>query len=75
MKNSVDPDKTAPIGAVWCGSNLFASILNIVSNTRQLFADDFSRSHFSDAFFLGALKANYGIILSLNIVFILAKTE
>ena len=28
MTNSVDPDQTAPIGAVCSGSILFASILN-----------------------------------------------
>ena len=28
MANSVDPDQTAPIGAVLSGSMLFASILN-----------------------------------------------
>ena len=28
MANSVDPDQTAPIGAVCPGSSLFASILN-----------------------------------------------
>ena len=28
MANSVDPDQTAPIGAVWSGSTLFASILH-----------------------------------------------
>ena len=28
MANSVDPDQTAPIGAVCYGSMLFASILN-----------------------------------------------
>ena len=28
MTNSVDPDQTAPIGAVCTGSTLFASILN-----------------------------------------------
>ena len=28
MSNSVDPDQTAPIGAVGSGSTLFASILN-----------------------------------------------
>ena len=28
MSNSVDPDKTAPIGAVCFGSTLFASIGN-----------------------------------------------
>ena len=57
MANSVDPDQTAPVGAVCSGSTLFASILKLVSNVRQLFAaDDFSRHHFSDAFFLGALR-------------------
>ena len=29
MANSVDPDHTAPIGAVCSGSTLFASILNL----------------------------------------------
>ena len=59
MTNSVDPDQTAPIGAVSSGSILFASILKLVSNVRQLFAaDDFSRRHFSDAIFLGALGVN-----------------
>ena len=28
MANSVDPDQTAPIGAVCSGSTVFASILN-----------------------------------------------
>ena len=28
MTNSVDPEQTAPIGAVYSGSTLFASILN-----------------------------------------------
>ena len=57
MKNSVDPDQTAPLGAVCSGSTLFASMLKLVSNVRQLFAaDNLSRRHFSDAFFLGALR-------------------
>ena len=30
MTNSVDPDQTAPIGAVCSGSMLFASILNSI---------------------------------------------
>ena len=55
MANSVDPDQTAPIGAVCSGSTLFASIL-----VWQLFAaDDFSRRHFQMHFFLGALRVNY----------------
>ena len=48
MANSVDPDQTAPIGAVCSGSTLFASI-----HVRQLFAaDDFSRQHSQMHFFL-----------------------
>ena len=43
--------------AVWSRSTLFASILQLVSNARQLFAaDDFSRRHFSDAFFSWRFK-------------------
>ena len=58
MANIVDPDQTAPNGAVYSGSTLFASVL-FVSNVRQLFAaDDFSRRHFQVHFFLGALRAN-----------------
>ena len=56
MTNSVDPDQTAPIGAVGSGSTLFASTFKFVS-VRQLFAaDDFSRRHFQICFFLGALR-------------------
>ena len=47
MANSVDPDQTAPLGAVCSGSTLFACILKYASNVRQLFsADDFSRRYF-----------------------------
>ena len=53
MANSVDPNQTAPIGAVCSGSTLFASILNSSVKYRQLFAaDDFSRRHFQMHFFL-----------------------
>ena len=59
MANSVDPDQTAPIGAVCSWSMLLAFILKLVSNVRQLFAaDDFSRRHFQMHFFLGALSVN-----------------
>ena len=52
MANSVNPDQTAPIGAVCSGSTLFASILN-----RHLFAAcNFNRQHFQMHFFLGALR-------------------
>ena len=53
MANSVDPDQTAPIGAVCSGSTLFASILNSFVMVRYLFAaDDCSRRHFQILFFL-----------------------
>ena len=51
MANSVDPDQTAPIGAVCSGSTLFASILdssvmlgNYLQQTTS--ADDISRCIF-----------------------------
>ena len=47
MANSVDPDQTAPIGAVCSGSMLFASILN----SSVMSADNFSRRHFQMHFF------------------------
>ena len=60
MANSVDPDQTAPIGAVCSGSTLFASILNSSVMLRQLFAaDDFSRRHFQMNFYLSALRVKY----------------
>ena len=61
MANSVDPDQTAPIGAVCSGSRLYASILNssvMLGNYLQQMTspDDFSRLHFQMLFFLGALR-------------------
>ena len=51
MANSVDPDQTAPLGAVCSGSALFASILNsleMLGNYLQqtTSADDISRCIF-----------------------------
>ena len=59
MANSVDPDQTAPIGAVCSGSRLFTSILNLtvmLGNYLQqkTSADDFFRCFF----FLGTLRVN-----------------
>ena len=59
MANSVDPDQTAPIGAVCSGSTLFASILNstvMLGNYLQqtTSADNIFQMHF----FLGALRVN-----------------
>ena len=57
MPNSVDPDQTAPIGAVCSGSTLFASILNLsvmLGNYLQqtTSADDIFKCNF---FFLALL--------------------
>ena len=51
MANSVDPDQTAPIGAVCSGSTLFASILNLsvmLGNylLHTTSAEDFLQMHF-----------------------------
>ena len=59
MANSVDPDQTAPIGAVCSGFKLFASMLNssvMLGNYLQqtTSADDILRC----VFFLGALRVN-----------------
>ena len=59
MANSVDPDQTAPIGAVCSWSTLFPSIPDWSVMVRQLFAADaFSRRHFQMHFFLGTLRVN-----------------
>ena len=74
MANSVDPDQTAPIGAVCSGSTLFASILdssvmlgNYLQQTTS--TDDIFRY----IFFLGALRVNVTnntLLQYLNMLFI-----
>ena len=59
MTNSVDPDQTAPIGAVCSWSTLFASILN----SSVMLGSYFQQTIFSDAFFLGALRVKYQILM------------
>ena len=68
MPNSVDPDQTAPIGAVLSGSTLLASILKLVSNVRQYLqqttsADVIFRCNLH--FFLSALRVK-GSFISKN---------
>ena len=48
MANSVDPDQTAPIGAVFSWSTLFASIFN----SSVILINYLQQTTFSDAFFL-----------------------
>ena len=57
MANSVDPDQTAPIGAVCSGSTLFASILNssvVLGNNLQ---QTTSAEDILDAFFSWRFKS------------------
>ena len=67
MANSVDPDQTAPVGAVCSGSTLFASILNlsvILGNNLQqtTSADDIFRC----LFFLGALRVKIHVFSTVS---------
>ena len=59
MTNSVDPDQTAPMGAVCSGSTLFASILNssvMLGNYLQqtTSADNIFRCFFSWRFYMSS---------------------
>ena len=57
MANSVDPDQTAPIGAVCYGSTRFASILNLSVIFGNYLQQTNSADDISDAFFfLDALR-------------------
>ena len=53
MANSVDPDQTAPIGAVCSGSTLFAFILN----SSVMLGNYLQQTTFSDAFLSWRFKA------------------
>ena len=55
MANSVDPDQTAPIGAVCSGSTLFASIHNSSVMLGNYLQQTTSADKLSDAFFFLAL--------------------
>ena len=56
MANSVDPDQTAPIGAVCSGSTLFASILNLSVMLGNYLQQMTSADDISDAFFSWRFK-------------------
>ena len=61
MANSVDPDQTAPMGAVCSWSTLFASI----RNPSVMLGNYLQQTMISDAFFLGTLRVKnpkYGLI-------------
>ena len=72
MANSVDPDQTAPIGAVCSGFTLFASLLNssvVIDNYLQqtTSADDIFRC----IFFLGALRVKILLLFIISICILL----
>ena len=56
MTNSVDPDQTAPIGAVFSGYTLFASILNLSVMLGNYLQQTIQQTTFSDAFFSWRFK-------------------
>ena len=56
MTNSVDPDQTAPIGAVCSGSTLFASILNLSVMLGNYCSRRLQQTTFSGAFFSLRIK-------------------
>ena len=56
MANGMDPDQTAPIGAVCFGSTLFASILNSSVMLGNYLHQTTSADDIFRCFFLGALR-------------------
>ena len=63
MANSVDPDQTAPMGAVCSGSTLFASILNSsVMQGNFLQQTTSADSIFRFIFVLGVLRLNILVV-------------
>ena len=56
MANNVDPDQTAPIGAVCSGSTLFASILNSSVMLGNYLQQTSQQTTFANAFFSWHLK-------------------
>ena len=58
MANSVDPDQTAPTGAVFSGSTLFAYTINSSVMLGNYLQHTTSADDILDAFFFGALRVN-----------------
>ena len=58
MANSVDPNQTAPIGAVCSGPTLFASILNSSVMLGNYLQQTTSADEIFICIFLGALRVN-----------------
>ena len=66
MANSLDPDQTAPIGAVCSGSTLFGSILNLSVILGNYLQQTTSADNiFKCIFFLGAVRIKCRLLISL----------
>ena len=64
MANSMDPDQTAPLGAVWSGSTLFASKLNSSLMLGNYFQQTASADEiFRCIFFLGTLRVKISFVV------------
>ena len=61
MANSVDPDQTAPIGAVCSGSTLFASILNISVKLGNYLKQTTSADHIFRCIFSWCLRVSINL--------------
>ena len=61
MANSVDPDQTAPIGAVCSGSTLFASILDSAVMLGNYLQQTTSADDIFRCIFLGALRVKVAL--------------
>ena len=57
----MDPDQTAPIGAVCSGSTLFAFILNLSVMLGNYSQQTLQQTTFSDAFFIWRFKGLFFI--------------
>ena len=59
MANNVNPDRTAPLGAVCSGSMLFASILNSSVMLGNYLQQTTSADNILRCIFLGALRVKH----------------
>ena len=48
IANNVDPDQTAPMGAVWSGSIVFATMIKSSLKSTWIYASDVKSRHFQD---------------------------
>ena len=68
MANSVDPDQTAPIGAVCSGSTLFACILKFALILGNYLQQTTSTDDIFRCIFLGALRVDIKIFMYMSMV-------